>query len=291
MTFAQRVIDLTFTLGTGSFGDSGANTYNISGLRVKAEITKAGGVVMGEAHLKIYGLPPSVINPLTALTSQIMMQRNNSVIISAGDSIDGMGVVFEGTISEGWADLNTQPDSILQITAFSGLLQKIQPVPPSSYPGTADVAVIMASLATQMGLQFENNGVSVKLWTPYFPGTAVEQVRRAADAANINWIIDDTTLAIWPKGGSRGGAIPVISAETGMVGYPAYNGVGISVTTEFNPTIYFGNTVNVKSDILNANGNWFVYSLKHNLESEVPGGEWFTHFMGAPLYNTFVLPT
>jgi hypothetical protein len=43
------------------------------------------------------------------------------------------------------------------------------------------------SIAEQMGLPggLENNGVNVNLPSSYFPGTAREQVRRAAEAAGI----------------------------------------------------------------------------------------------------------
>jgi hypothetical protein len=290
MAFARRKIDLTFQLGTGAFGDSGFNTVKVSGLRVQAHITKAGGASMGSLDMRVYGLTPMIMNSLSSLTTQIMMQRKNSVILSAGDDVSGMCVIFEGTIADGWVDLNSSPDSALQIKAFSGLIQALEPAPASSYPGSADAAVIMASLATQMGLKFENNGVSVILSTPYFPGTARDQAMECADAANINWFIDDTTLAIWPKGGSRGGAIPIVSAGTGMIGFPAHNGTGIAVQTLFNPTISYGNTVQVQSVIPNACGNWFVCALYHELESETPNGQWATHFQGAPLYNVNVIP-
>lgn len=290
MTFARRKIDLTFQLGTGAFGETGFNTVTVSGLRVQASITKAGGTTLGEAQVRVYGLTPTLMNELSSLTRQIMMQRQNTLIITAGDDEAGMGVVFQGTIADGWRDLNAAPNSVLHVIALAGLFQKLKPVPPSSYPGSADAATIMASLAEQMGLSFENNGVSVILATPYLPGTAFDQAQRVADAANINWIVDAGVLAIWPRGGSRGGAIPLISPETGMVGYPAHNGVGIALTTLYNPSIRAGGTVQVRSEIPNACGQWFVTALTHDLESETPGGQWFSRFQGAPLYNTNVLP-
>lgn len=286
----KKRIDLTFRLGTGAFGAEGFNTVEVTGLRVRASITKAGGASMGEAQLRVYGLPPSILNELTALTRAIMFQRENSLTITAGDDETGMSVIFAGTINEGWADLNEAPDSSLYVNAFAGLVEAVKPASPTSYKGSADAVAIMTYLAGQMGLKFENSGVlPIMLSTPYYSGTLRDQAMSCANAANIEWLIDENTLSIWPKGRSRSGPIALVSPETGMVGYPAYNGTGIAVMTKFNPTIGFGQTVKVESSIKNACGEWFVHSLRHELDTETPGGEWFTHFQGAPLYNTNVI--
>jgi hypothetical protein len=283
MTFVKRRIDLQFQLGTGTFGDSGMNIVTVSGLRVHAHIVKAGAETLGECQLSIFGLLPTLMNQLSALAAYDMVVRQNTVIVKAGDDVNGLSTVFEGTISEGWADLNSAPDTRLQVIAFAGLYQKLKPVAPSSYPGAADAAVIMQNIANTMGLSFENNGVSVQLGSPYFPGTAWEQARSCAEAAGINWTIDKGTLAIWNNPGHRAGTAPLISPSTGMVGYPAYTGVGVGVKTLFNPLINPGGTAQVQSEIGNACGTWYVTDVSYDLQSETPGGAWFTEFNGRVL--------
>ena len=289
----KKAIKLIFRLGTGSFGESGFNTIEVTGKRVRASITKAGGASMGQAQIRVYGLTPSVMNELTALTTQTMMLRENSVTVLAGDDgATGMPVIFAGTISEGWADLNDAPDASLYVSAFAGLVEAVKPANPTSYPGKADAVAILANMAGRMGLFFENSGVTpVMVSTPYFAGSLREQAMSCARAISdsVEVLIDDGTLAIWPKGGSRGAQVALVSPDTGMVGYPAYNGTGISVTTRFNPAIGFGQAVRVESSIKTATGEWFVHGLQHEIDSESPGGEWFTHFQGAPLYNTNVI--
>jgi hypothetical protein len=289
MAFTRKRIDLQFSLGQGAFGDTGTNTVTLSGLRASAQIQQAGGASMGKLTLRVHGMTLSMMNQLSALTTQVMMTRKNSVTVSAGDDVSGVAAVFAGEIAEAWVDANSAPDVAFHVGAFAGLLQAVQPVPPTSYPGHADCATIMAGLATLMGLKFESNNVSVQLSTPYFPGSPRDQAMRCADAANVNWVIDNGTLAIWPKGGSRGGTVPLISPDTGMIGFPQFNGVGIAVNTLFNPTIAFGQTVQVQSSLTVACGNWFVSALVHNLESETPGGAWMTQFQGAPLYASNVV--
>ena len=283
MSFVRRKIELTFQIGEGTFGETNFNTVTVSGLRVKSVITKAGGASMGEAQLRVYGLTLSLMNQLSALNRANMVIRRNRLIIAAGDDEAGMSTVFDGQIALGQIDMSGMPDSALVVIAYAGLLDAVQPVAPASYPATVDAAVVMANLAKQMGYSFENNGVSVILATPYFQGTARDQAMRCADAANINWVIDNGVLAIWPKYGTRGGTVPLISPDTGMVGYPSYSEVGISVTTLFNPFINYGETVEVKSSLEFANGRWNVFNISHELESELPDGIWFTKFTGSPI--------
>ena len=175
----------------------------------------------------------------------------------------------------------------LTITAFTGLLDQLKPIPPTSYKGPTDVATIIASLAKQMGYSFENNGVSgVLIANPYLSGTGRDQVMQIAEHAGINVIFDDQptgvpTIAIWPKGGARGGAVPLISSTTGMVGYPAWTENGIIVKTEFNPQIVFGANVQVQSIVPQASGTWSVFGVTHELEFAMPGGKWFTTLSAA----------
>lgn len=289
MTFRKRRIEFEIRLGKGDFGEDGFDTVNVSGLRAQTHITIGGGPSMGEAQIRIYGLKLELLNKLSALTQYSMILRSNTAIITAGDDVDGMRLVFRGAIAQGWADLNAQPDAALMLSCYAGIVQKMKPVDASSYPDQAAVVDIMSDLAEKMNLEFENNGVSVVLATPYYPGALWEQAQRCAQAANINVLIDENVLAIWPKNGSRFGDKPLISKETGMVGYPSYNGVGVSITTLFDPRLRFGGLVEVQSDIKNTNGTWVITGLSHDLSCETPGGEWFTHFEARPLLEGQIL--
>ena len=281
-SYVHRKIDLTFTLGTGTFGESGADTVTLSGLRVAANITKAGGTSMGAAQIRVYGLTESKMNQLSTLGLLVTEVRRNTVSVSAGDDVSGMSLVFEGTINDGFVDFAGAPDVAFNISAFVGLFDAIKPVPPRTYRGSADAAVIMADIAAQMGFAFENSGVSgILLSNPYFPGTAREQARRYAQAADINWLLDNRTLAIWPKGAARGDQVPLVSPETGMVGYPAYTSQGVRVTTLYNPALAHGGKVEVRSSLKAACGMWVIQTLDYNLESETPGGAWFSSFEAA----------
>ena len=226
--------------------------------------------------MQVYGMQLSQMNQLSTLGMQLILYRRNTVVVEAGDADGGMATVFVGTITNAWADMQSAPDVPFRVEAHTGLLESVQTVPPSSYTGPTNVSVVMSSLATKMGLSFENNGISVILSNPYFYGSPRNQVKAAAQAAGIEWIIDNGKLAIWPKGQARGGSIPLISPDTGMRNYPMYTSKGVLVVTLFNPSIGYGNKINVQSSLTPASGEWVVCGLDYDLDAQVPHGKWFT---------------
>jgi hypothetical protein len=290
MSFTSKKINLTFKLGRDTngvqytFTEGDYDQVNVTGLRIQATIANAGPPSMGEASVIVHGLTPSLMNQLTTvrrLNDGQVTTRFYQMVIDAGDAVAGMSTIFQGQVSLAQIDMSGAPDSSLRITAHAGLFEAVKPTAPLSFPGSADVATIMQSLAVQNGYTFENNGVTAKLSRPYFPGSPKQQMESCANAANINWTLDTGILAIWPKGGSRGGAIPIISASTGMIGYPSNYDVGIAVRTLFNPQIGFGKKCQVQSGLPFANGTFGMFGITHDLESETPNGKWESSFTGS----------
>jgi hypothetical protein len=298
-SFQQRAITVTFTLGTGTFGATGANTAKLSGLRVTTTIRKGGAPSFDSAELDIFGVTPDVMNAVTTLGAQPIMVRKNMVLIEAGDPVKGMTQVYFGFIQSAFQDFNGQPQTSLHVNSYSeGAYQSLIPTTPTSFPASADVATIMSGFAERMGLAFENNGVQVQLSSPYFAGNLTQQVLKCAEAAGIVAYIDTSstpnTLAIWPRWGTRGGVVPLISSASGMIGYPRFYDQGIQFETVFNPNIKVGGVIQMQSSIGTAvtylhpeapkpedvvaggpNGLYYVNGpLIHNLSAQVPGGPW-----------------
>ena len=296
-SYTRKRIDLTFTLGpktnllTGvttqpTFtGSNNSNQVKLSRLRVSAAIQQAGGSSQGALDLRVYGMTQSLMNDLFSITgsNSPIVANSNTVIVEAGDDVSGVSIVYNGSISNARADYSGAPDTAFQVTGLSAYKIGLTAATPTSFPGTADVATIMGSIASRMGFAFENNGVSVKLSNPYFPGDLLTQAETVKRHAGIEMICTDGVLAIWPKGGSRGGVVPLISPETGMIGYPVKTALGVECTTLFNPSIRFGGKVQVQSSNTPCCGTWSVYQMTHNLEAEMPDGQWFTHLTLIPV--------
>lgn len=285
MSFSKKRIEVTVQLGRGKFGEDGYDTVTLNDHRAIVNISTPGGASMGMLQMRAYGLSEDLMNRLTTIGPINSQIRNNTVLISAGDG-DSMAQVYAGTLSDVWADYRRAPEVSLEMMAQSGLIEAVRPISPRSYQGSADAALIMADLAKAMNVAFENNGVSVQLANPYFSGTAWQQVLTCAQAANINFALHNGILAIWPRTGGRAGGIPMLTPETGLVGYPTFSSHGIILTSTFNPNIFIGGFVDVKSSLLGASGRWQIFSVTHEISSEVPGGPWFTHLQGSPATAT-----
>jgi hypothetical protein len=273
--YSRRHIDVAFSLGTGDFGDGKPNTLTLSGLRVQAAIVVAGGPSLIQAEIRVFGMTLDHMNKLSRLGLLFWFEgRNNAVALSAGSDGTAMSLAFQGYVQNAWA-APAQPEVPFVVTAADGGLSAFKPIPVSSYQGAVDVATICAALARQMGLRFENNGVSQIVSNPYLAGTATSQLDKLRETTGVHIEQEKGVLAIWPKNGARGGQIPLINAAT-MIGYPTFNSAGITVTTRYNPAITFGAAVQVESELTMACGKWSVYAVAHELESETPGGSWQT---------------
>lgn len=278
MSFLERKIDLTFKLASGSFDETGTSENSVTGLRVTTKLLKAGGPSMGTAQIEVYGMTMSFMNKLSTLGMRLSNVPRNTVTVSAGDDTSGMGVVFIGTITYAWIDFAASPEVPFRIDAHTLGAEAVIQAKPSSFKGSTDVATVLSGLAQQMGLQFENNGVTSKLSNTYLAGSARSQALAVVQHAGISWNGGDNgILAIWPKNKSRtGGQIPRVAADTGLQGYPSFTANGIHLTTLFNPSIQFGSMIQVETDprLASANGTWAVYELTHDLEAQVINGRW-----------------
>lgn len=263
-------------------GSGGADSVVVENLRMIAEVLHAGGPSDGTLDLTIFGLSLSTMNRLSTLGMQINLVPKNLIVLEAGQD-DGSGgftnggTVFTGYILAAYGDFNAAPDVSFHISAHTLAPQAAATAKATSYKGSTDVATIMSSFATIMGLKFENSGVQGQLSNPYFSGSVKTQAQVCVDAAGIAWNHGEGgVLAIWPRNGAREGQIPLIAPppDGNMKGYPTYTAYGINVETLYDPSITFGGKVKVQSSLKPACGTWAVYGLYHHLTCEVPDGPW-----------------
>lgn len=275
----KKRLKFIITLGTGKFGASDNDQITLEGYRATADIDKAGGMMMGTLRARIYGVTQDDMNSITTLQWKPQEIIPNTVEVYAIDG-DTETLVFAGNIVNAWGDYQTMPDVYLRLQAQSAFINQLKPVPPRSFKGSIDVASVMSQIARDLGYNFENNGVSASLTDVYLPNTGLEQAKDLAHAANIDLYLDDKTLAITPANSPRGELIPEISADSGLIGYPTFDGIGVNFQTLFNPSITFGGRIKLVTDIKQAKGEWIVTSIGYRLESEKPGGAWLANVRG-----------
>ena len=276
----KKELRFVITLGNGqTFQGGSSNQITLEGYRAIVDIDRGGGMMAGTLSAQIYGVSQSDMNACVTYPYQPQRLADGYVFSNIQVfAIDGAQetLIFTGIVQTAWGNYLSQPDVFLEIVGQSLYAEQLTPAPPTSFNGPFDVATAMGQFAATMGLTFENNGVSVQLKDKYFAGTTLDQVKSLKNMANVDLYIDPPVLAITPPNTARGqtGA-PIISAQTGMIGYPTFNSQGVTVRTLFNPAVKFGGTVQIQSDIPNATGTFIVRGLAYKLESEKPGGAWF----------------
>lgn len=273
----KKQLRFVVTLAEGVFSDKN-NQVVLDGFRAIVEVQKAGGQMMSTSTVRIYGLAQELMNQLTTLAFKAMSYIKNTIDVIALDG-DQQTLIFRGQIINAWGDYSGMPDVCLYIETQTGYFQQLELGDPLVYKGTANVADLMLSLAKKLGVPLENNNVTAKISNPNYSGSTIDQIRNLANDTKTDFYLDDTVLAICPKGLTRKpqtARVPLITSQSGLIGYPTFDKVGITFNTLFNPSILFGRQIIMESDIPQANGLWQVCSMVHKLESEKPGGAWFT---------------
>ncbi|MCW4590905.1 hypothetical protein NO263_09965 [Gluconacetobacter entanii] len=292
--FTQKALDVTFRVASGGFGAGGADTLTLSGLRCHAEVTHAGMPSGSTLSLRIGGMDLPMMNRLSVLSAmpvatapqQQMQACGNTVMVQATHG-DGKVAVFRGVVVEAFVDFSTMPDVAFVVTASSIAGLQVQPLPPDGYAGAVSVQTVLSDIAAQCGLRLvAHNLGGVMIHDHYGWGCARDRIERIRHAAGIVINIQDNTLTAWGRDLATDGTTgtpPVISAGTGLLGYPAYNQDGVAFRTLFRPDIAYLSPVQVCSVAapgglsMASGGLWTPYRITHQLESEVPDGAWFTH--------------
>jgi hypothetical protein len=284
MSFTEKIIEITVTLGTGNFGSDVGDTVTLRGFRSMVDVIHPGGQSMGMANIRVFGMPLELMNKLATIgVINNAIRSKNTVSIAAGDDETGLQLVFFGVIDAAFGDYNAAPDVAFNIMAYAGYDVAVKPVNATSVKGPVSASVLMKGFADAAGLKFEDAGVNVTLTNPYFPGTVLNQIRLCAAAAGIKYTIDRNVLSIWTSKTAVQGEIPTISKNSGMVGYPTLSSKGMDVEMVFNWNMRLGGMVEIQSFIEMANGKWVVFSVSHSLSCKVPDGPWFTYISCAKL--------
>ena len=228
------------------------------------------------------------MNTLSTLGMKVIIVPRSTVTVQAGNAGSALTQVYQGGIIQAYTDYSGMPEVAFRVEAAAGYYTKVGPAPPLSTQTTA-VATIMASLAQQAGVAagipggypLQNYGVTAIASPQYLWGSYWDQMGQLAKAYRFNLMLDHKSpnaIEIWPIGSSRQGnlQIPLISPDTGMVGYPSFTAQGIIVRTQFNPALSFGTQVQVESSIPQANKTYYIAKLGHTLDAMVPNGSWFT---------------
>ncbi|KXV60670.1 hypothetical protein AD948_04395 [Acetobacter senegalensis] len=297
-SFTQKKIDIDFDIRQGGFSGS-PETITLMDHRVSCQVLSTGLETGMMCSVRIEGMKLSAMNRLSVAQASVIDQSSNSITVRAGDAGATRPTIFTGGIVEAFVDYAGAPNVAFQVTALSTAIPAAMPIEPTSFAAGAKISDIMQAIAGKVGLEFTNHGVdAVMTGGVNYPGSAMQQIDACARSVGIEYHIGMDTLSIWPKDVAASDTAILVSADTGMVGYPNYSQGGVLVQTLFNPGINFRNTIKLQSEYSPAawvnnygqlrevagaasmyppsNGLWVVQKIEHDLQTETPGGPWFT---------------
>lgn len=272
MSYVQRDITVEFTLSDGRTFDNGkGNILTVSGAKCFATVMVYGGTAGTQITLYVWGLSPA---HMADLSYRGVWRPAQSTANKMRVKADGR-LIFEGDITDAYADYNQAPDIPLILTGQVSFNLRNQTAADFSAKGDAPVADIIRALASSAGLKFENQGVSRSLSNPHFSGNIVQQMLDAASAADINIDLGDAEkVTIWPKDKALDIPAVHISPDHGLIGYPVYTMTGLSATTIFCPDLFIGRRVHLESSLPNVAGDYQLTGVIHTITSRTVGGPW-----------------
>ncbi|MDF3625783.1 hypothetical protein [Brytella acorum] len=308
-SFTKKKITVTFTVASGALGPSATDdTAVLEGHRCQVEIRNGGWTSAASLALRIEGMTLSMMNRLSVAAPAVSGNRplniaiaNSMVLVEAGDDESGMATVFYGRIMQAFADFKNSPNVAFQVFAFTNYEAKATIIESRSFRGPTTAQAIFSDIATRAKLNFINRGVNFPIaGNVYLQGSVHQQLEKLHHDYQIPYALEGgskahpVTLKIWPPDLDIGEVNdPVrITSKTGLIGYPAYSQSGVEFTCFYNPNILYLEPIYLESRYapeawrpntsalpqnLASSGLWTPFGISHSLESETPGGQWFTH--------------
>jgi hypothetical protein len=281
-SFVRRQLRATFTLGgTGAVFPGTNNNVLIvggeNGLRISAQVQGTARLA-AQLSLSVQGMKRADMDAITIAWSQPPIVFDHFVLLEANNG-NGWAKVFSGTIIEAQPEYRGAPDTYLSLAAVVGYFQKIAPVEPRSYTETVDIGLVAGDIAEAMGFQFVNGGADAVLAGPiYLHGTLVDQLDTACQMAGCDYYLANNTVTITPRGQPIAGVTAAVrlAKDTGLIGYPVYERTGLNVQAIYQPAFNMGIPLDIESIVPSATGRWYPYSLKHQLDANIPDGKWQT---------------
>lgn len=308
--FTRKKITANFTI---ALPDGSTDTLTLAqDYRIQATIKHTGMESGSDLTLHIKGLTPHDMNHLSYIPNSINpntpTRRNPShstITLCAGDYNAPLATVFVGNITESFASYEDGSPTLSLHALTTTKLAAIIP-PARSYHGAHSTLSILSNICSQAGLTLVDHGGwgrHATINNHYGDGTALDHIRDIIH--HTGGVFDYTpatnSLHVWGPTYSatptQQNAMPVISTQNGMVGYPKYSKTGVRVTTLFQPDIKFLGTIKIDSHYLPAgwstntqglspqgqkigtapwHGTWIPYFIQHDLSTETPNGSWFT---------------
>lgn len=276
-SFTTKQIEITIRVGS--------TVYTFNEHSCEVSITKPGLIEKNSAQISIWGLDLPTMKQLTTLAYRPLEYRRNFVVIKAGTEGERLSVAFSGEITSAFGDFSSAPDVLMQMTAETGFYPQLIPQAPIDIAIPTPAQDVFGLLASSMGYTFRNEGLLTVIKPTRLNGSPMEKAIQLAEDINCELIVDDGAIIVNQAGRARGGGVTLLSADTGMIGYPTFNQNGLSVECIYNPALVYGGRVQIISDVPKATGTWYITKLSHQLSANAStNGDWKSQIEATDYY-------
>jgi hypothetical protein len=275
----NRKCYVEFSVPQGSNSAFGVNVkYNakrIEGVDVKFNIDLPMSAVMVEADVSICNLTKPDIEYLTTFASRMTaLNQKKRIRIFAGYEDTETNLIFDGDLFE--AKPTQPPDIWLECKALSRIYGSTVQISKSILE-PVKIKSIYTEAAKWLGADLDWRATDEKTVQKFdFSGSQTQLLEKLAKLGDVIPFMDGEKLvAVGRENQNTPKEVKVISEESGMIGIPKIDYIGMEAKMFLDSAIKRGDTVRLKSkSIPAANGFYRIYHIRH--EGHLRGDEWYT---------------
>lgn len=276
-------------------GQDSGDALDISNLRIVFRVKRGDTQTPNSAHIRVYNVSDN--------TAQRVEQEFTRVVLQAGYE-GNYGIIFDGSIVQVRRGRENPTDTYLDITAADGdMAYNFAVVSATLSAGSVPddhvkvCTAAMSAYGVTAGYQTTLGGNPLPRGKVMF-GMARDYLTTVAQSTQTLWSIQDGKLQIVPETSYAPGAIPVINANTGMIGMPEQTQNGISVRMLLNPSIKIGRLIQLDNSSIQRyefslssdqqaanrgtalqnkiNGDGFYYVMTSEIWGDTRGNDFYT---------------
>lgn len=214
-------------------GDASGNALDLSQMRIQFMVRNGSVQTLKQADIRIYNLSDATAKQIESEFTQVQLQAGY-----AGN----LSLIFRGTICWVYRGRLNATDSYVRIIAQDGDEAYNFAVVNQTLSAGWDPSTVFGAVAKSMSPYGVTTGYSSITGNPaprgkVLFGMARDRLRCLADSQHAGWGIENSTLNLVPYSTVMPGTVPVLNAQTGMLGVPEQTIQGIIVRCLLNPDI------------------------------------------------------
>lgn len=278
--FVPRIARVTIQVDRlNSRGEPDTFRYVFEQHRMRIQV-RQGGQQFGNAHVEIYGVLLADMNQIARLWLETMTPQNADTIMI--EVWDGKTFVpfFQGVITWSAVDASGIPQVKLVVDANAAMPLMNTPASPYANPGPVILKDALSALAKQAGFTVDYSAAApvYSLTDIRLTGSPLQQIGALMrHFPDLTWFVNLQRVVVREANSPYTTDAIRVAVDTGLQGAPVYSTSGLQIATVFNPRIRPGVALDVETSFDFVNRTlWVAAVLAHNIEPNMPGGQWTT---------------